>query len=280
MSIESCKVTDYIELGGLPSVHTKKMVNNIAKNSNLENCELCVKPGSAKGENYFGEIFKVHIEDESKKLDLILKAALDNPTFRENLPLRQYYCREIDGYTTVLPELYKVQLKNNLEKEDRFEFPKCHATNNIEFKEALIIEDISVKGFQIYDRLISLDLHHAELAIKYLAKFHATSFALRKKYSVLFNKIIGFVQKKVDYGIHFDKFLDEHKKQVLNVIEDKDIHQKLSEYMTDAYEKLERLLDSSITEPYNVICHGDCWTSNLLFKYQVCDRCMYYTFYY
>lgn len=48
---------------------------------------------------------------------------------------------------------------------------------------AVIIEDLAESGFRLADRQAGLDLPHALLAIRNLAKFHASSVAIVEKAS-------------------------------------------------------------------------------------------------
>lgn len=49
----------------------------------------------------------------------------------------------------------------------------------------LIIEDLAPLGFRMADRQAGLDLHHCILALRGLAKFHASSVAVYEKVRIL-----------------------------------------------------------------------------------------------
>lgn len=61
---------------------------------------------------------------------------------------------------------------------------------------AIIIEDLGELGFRMADRHAGLDFQHALLAIRNLAKFHASSVAIIEKASISF---VFFTEK---YMLH------------------------------------------------------------------------------
>lgn len=42
-----------------------------------------------------------------------------------------------------------------------------------------------------------------------------------------------------------------------------------STFQGDVMDMMLSLIDGKLSEPYAVVCHGDCWNNNLLFKYDV-----------
>lgn len=57
----------------------------------------------------------------------------------------------------------------------------------------LVIEDLAPLGYRVADRQAGLDLPHCILAMRGLAKFHASSVALSEKASLqLFSQNTGF----------------------------------------------------------------------------------------
>jgi hypothetical protein len=43
--------------------------------------------------------------------------------------------------------------------------------------------------------------------------------------------------------------------------------QRVGDFMQNYFNNMLKCVDGAAAEPYAVICHGDCWTNNCLFKY-------------
>lgn len=56
----------------------------------------------------------------------------------------------------------------------------------LESPSVLVLEDLKTSGFQMANRRMRLDLAHAELALKNLARFHASSLLLLEDVCFLF----------------------------------------------------------------------------------------------
>lgn len=70
--------------------------------------------------------------------------------------------------------------KVDIPKEKIFyEVPICYRTINIEFNEALFMDDLKLKGFEMFDRHKEITIDHAVLVMKVLGKLHAVSYAMR-----------------------------------------------------------------------------------------------------
>lgn len=81
---------------------------------------------------------------------------------------------EVKMMTSTLVEMEKLLGDTKL-------FGKCLYTQ--EDPAFMIIEDLTELGFQLADRQVGLDFHHSLLAIRNLAKFHASSVAVIEKAS-------------------------------------------------------------------------------------------------
>lgn len=86
---------------------------------------------------------------------------------------------EIIMMTTTLKEMEKI-----LDDDTKFCAKCLYGQDN---PPAIIIEDLTELGFRLADRQTGLDLQHSLLAIKNLAKFHASSVAVVEKASLFFH---------------------------------------------------------------------------------------------
>ncbi|XP_067006999.2 uncharacterized protein [Anabrus simplex] len=143
----------------------------------------------------------------------------------------------------------------------------------------LVMEDLMEQGFKIVGRLNYLDYPHCEVLLRTLARFHAVSIVLDESqpdktlieiYShILFeNMFIKDTLSKFKYwfsgatetlkcAIHL---LPKHTGKDYNI---EDILRKFTKHMHQMYE-----LVKPSTKYRNVLCHGDLWANNALFRYE------------
>lgn len=65
-----------------------------------------------------------------------------------------------------------------------------YGANTTAKEEMLVLEDLSLQGYTIYDRLKSIDWPFASAAVIQLAKFHALSMAFEKEYPEEYNSFL------------------------------------------------------------------------------------------
>lgn len=193
----------------------------------------------------------------SNDFSVVLKSAPCAHDIRQVIPFERIFQREIYFYDIVVNVFKSLGACTFI--------PECYYTSSEPFKELLVLENLKTQGFSLWPRTKEMDVQHLELTLKEYAKLHAFSFALRR-----------------------------HKPEVLQEIEDNttDIYlpiikrcgtaetiAKLSERVWSAFGKnggvfpvvevMERLVAKGAAGRYGVLCHGDAWCNNILFKYKV-----------
>lgn len=224
--------------------------------------------GNEKGEGYLGELNFVTVTDEETKrtLDLVIKKNFTNGPFS----LRPQFLNEILMYTEIWPALNQVQAK----VEDKFEsVTDLLDCCDKEKEEMIILRNLKNDGFEIYDKKIPLDRKHASKILTELGKFHALSYALKK----INNEEYVKLSKKVE-NLYYNYLGDFSETWVLSLevafkaldsVEDEVLVKYLKNFLTVA--EVDKMMKKSIeyNEGNDVILHGDPWTSNALYKYNV-----------
>lgn len=177
----------------LSSEYVTKSLDIVAISEGFKNYKLSLEHGTKVGDGFIGVIFKAQIceENDEKILNVLVKV----PPHDENgnsLPERMNSFRnEVYFYKVLAPELIKFQEENQIEKSEGFlNFPKIYYADYDEklFKSIIVMEDLKDVGYKNVEKHKPVDYDHAKLAVELLGRFHALSFALKKKKPEVFKK--------------------------------------------------------------------------------------------
>lgn len=147
--------------------------------------------------------------------------------------------------------------------------PKCYFAND----EIVILEDLLETGYKIWSPLNEpLDKNHVKAVLSAYGKFHAFSFAFKHKYPEKFASI----------GYKFEWFQTNYERLINN-----GFYKGLTEKLADCFDQetefeyieaianflshgqvayLEKL---ALLSESDVFVHGDSWTHNYMFRYDV-----------
>lgn len=262
-------------------VELHNCLKEVAKVKGIDDFDYHVEFVSGKSDNYIANIFRVLIKDTDKEkennVSVIVKTLVN--TTRQEL-FHELHKREVIVYKEVIPMFETIQHRL---ADDKLTFPKCLYSNAETGKEILILEDLLAEGFKM-DRKMSkfekLDYLQVRLVLSELAKFHAFSFICEEKELESFDKL----KRQFEDIIFAESFLNKSKlkdyfpesyEMSLKVINDVDAKEKLEQVKS----KLLPILRNYIQpRKYNVLCHGDCWINNILFRHKVCQIYIKYCF--
>ncbi|XP_017074320.1 uncharacterized protein LOC108109995 [Drosophila eugracilis] len=237
------------------------------------NPELRLKRASAKGDNYLGVVWRLQVASESNR-SLVVKLPPQNRVRRKQFFARPCFLRETVAYEVFLPLVNMIQGKWQIAEEDRFrQHALCHGTRQDEPNECIVLEDLSCAGFTLHDRFQELSVDHVRRVICTYAKLHATSLAAKHQLPERMEKLQQLVdifeQRREDHalGVYFENLKGSALSSLLSP-EDDPYRVRLEAYFAKGtyFELLLPLVSGSNCEPFAVICHGDCWNNNILYK--------------
>ncbi|KAG5670236.1 hypothetical protein PVAND_000513 [Polypedilum vanderplanki] len=260
----------------------QKAMNEIAKTYNLNYKEKYIIEyylGSTKGENFIASIYRIQIKDrkdQSIKLSLIGKLPPKDENRRKRESIKIGFQREILFYEEIYPIFKQFQLEKNIDVDilGFYEVPKCHKTLNVNQFEGIFLEDLKFKNFQLFDRKKNVTKDHVVLVLKALAKMHTIFFAIKDQCPMIvenYTEIDDFMLKIYDENSLLNFLYNSQKNLALNVLrklENSENKRKIENFFnTNLLEIINELLGKKVAEPHAVICHGDCWINNMMFRY-------------
>lgn len=153
-------------------------------------------------------------------------------------------------------------------------FCECYRLIDKEQSEALFLEDLTQQQFKMLDhRTEDISFQHASLVMSALGRLHGLSFVLKNQSPNILQKLVSQMPEVFFCGSDqfLREFFEELKPRVLNSLHqdsDTKIVSKLKLLFCEPhFDVAMRCVDGPSAEPYAVICHGDCWNNNILYKF-------------
>lgn len=258
--------------------YMNECLEKVALAEGFQNYSFNIEAGSGVGDGFVGILFKVTIieNDNDKQLNVVVKAPPENMARRKDFGAMEMFEREVYVYNVVLPEFIQFQEDHRITKSmGFFNFPKCYfAEFNTERDDSLIImEDLRTTEHKMWDKFIPTNYEHTKLFVAALGRFHAVSFAMKQQRPEQFAKF-----KKMNDQMT-EKMTSDQMVMMMNSSIDRAVgtlndneQQKKNKILNvkDNFASIMReLVSGEMSEPYSVIGHGDCWSNNFMYKYQV-----------
>lgn len=252
----------------------KKLLMDIAETEGFQNYTIEKGDGSVKGDGYIGIIktAKICAKDDNRILNLVVKSASKSDALRSRASIGDIFEREIYVYNKVFTAFKAFEEEKGL--------PLCSFMPRfynylLEDKcESLILENLKHADYKLYERRIPMNEDHVRLVLSEYGHLHALSFALRDQDPGKFGKIVGSMDDRFAKGVIRSGFIKHlilqctKAQDALDENEDKEVldaYKAFIDTIQPFFENLPQLVDE-----YSVALHGDCWTNNMMFKYEVC----------
>lgn len=157
----------------------RKVLDRVAKEQQYEDYKATVAHVPTEGASFTSTIFKVTISGKDKPdLNLFAKVAAVGETFRSQM-MNAIFDIEDYAYSTLAKFYTTIQDKYQIPNEERLLMPKFYAYNSTYMQETLVLQDLVMDGFTVYDRMECMSLEYATSTIEELAKLHALSIVFQ-----------------------------------------------------------------------------------------------------
>ncbi|XP_045114525.1 uncharacterized protein LOC123506478 [Portunus trituberculatus] len=225
-----------------------------------------------KGDNYASVVTSVEVKYEfdgkSSEVVYVVKINTGKTIGGENI-FDTFFQKECNFFLDIAPDINSV-LKEIGHTE--INVPKCFYISLEERKEVIFLEDLRARGYKMADRKQGLDKAHTTLVLRELARLHAASLLLQnkipdehfgEKYPLLKIGLAYFLQNYSSLRKIFENSVTFTK----DIIERVGGYERLSAWTDTIIPYIVDILDQMGCGEPKVVCHGDCWINNLLFRY-------------
>lgn len=264
--------------------YVKLILDEIISNENFSKFSIVIGSGQSEGDGFASIILRLSIigskhDGTNAKLAIIVKLLPTDQNIIDKFYVEDRFKREVFFYNQILPEFEKIQKENGIfgRIDGFYAYPKCYYANydEVQKRGVLILEDLIDSGYRMHgtsDYLVRDFDQLDELAIE-LGRFHAISFALQKLKPDVWREFLGLndlltIMMTTDF---MTSLAEKNIQLALEVIDpnDGDKIKEIKNLENGMWTKMSKLTNSQISEPFNVINHGDCWFNNIMYQYNV-----------
>lgn len=203
-------------------------------------------------------------DNTSKSVSYMLKISHSSAVFDEVLGGKNVFDVEREMFMRYVEEFKTLYRDVGLDVEFG---AKCYKLD-VPYDHVLL-EDLKAKGCRPTDRQAGLDLEHVQSVLKKLAQWHAASavrVATKGPYPAqLQDGLFG-----QDSSILMEKMTDSLVKYVLKSLATIDGHETYYDDVKNMEGHIvNNVMKVGVVNPdeFNVLNHGDCWLSNIMFTY-------------
>ncbi|KAG7160311.1 uncharacterized protein LOC121876410 [Homarus americanus] len=180
--------------------------------------------------------------------------------------------KEAKYYQELVP-LFNVELYSI--GQEPLKVPACFFNHFGEGEEVMILEDLRSGGFKMFGRMKSMDKAHTYLVLEELARFHAASTLAQAKSTQILKAKFKLHQEDSDFFTNnaddqYSNLSRGNIKIVADIARKIGGYDKIVAWLEDFANKSSEVCNKQLgaIPPFDVVCHGDCWSNNMLFRYE------------
>lgn len=189
--------------------------------------------------------------------------------------IREMIINEIHFYTNIWKtfiEIYEEKTGKELTI-----IPYCNGISE-EGLMKIALENITIQGFIEYDKTHFFDNDHIVLIYKTYGLFHGLSMILKHRSIEEYLRLVTPLHTAYKYSFEDDGYFTPRFKGVMTLV--KEFFDPLTEgllleiidlFASVGHKLVYEVLCQNLED--GVIVHGDCWSNNFMFKYQVSEFC-------
>ncbi|XP_050309784.1 uncharacterized protein LOC126745814 [Anthonomus grandis grandis] len=216
---------------------------------------------------HLGDYFRLKVviksNDKLEKLDWFAKFLVPHSEYTKQILVRGPSKKEEFFYMEYLPKLKRLGLSDFA--------PNCYFSR---VDDVIVLDDVCASGFTALAPHTLLQKNELRLTIKQLAKLHAGSLILEttEQLATVYGEYLGetlFYLGTPEFNQSFAKITDSMVylssvfKDLTGKYSESELRLKADNWCKITLDKLKKS-----DEPVNVICHGDMYVANLLFKFR------------
>lgn len=251
-----------------------EMLHTIAKREGISNPKFDISKGSERGDGYCGEKTRVALKGDNKSMDLFVKGAPTDDAFKKAFDPRPIFLLEIMFYTDILPIFNDFQISKKISNPFT-SLIECFDTCNDAENEVLVLQNVKSLGYEQWNKKNQMNKEHVEFVYTEYGKYHGISYALRDQkpevYQGLLDRLPVVAMEQMGRTMP-DSFnqMAELGRGLFDPVKEADLYKKYVAYLDYLPDYVQKLADQ--TDQYRVFIHGDCWSSNMMFKYASSDK--------
>ncbi|XP_043248872.1 uncharacterized protein LOC122395399 [Colletes gigas] len=230
---------------------------------------------NAKGDNYLSTVYKIKVTgitgDKKDFYYLVVKSLPKNVGRRNTFRSVEFFQNEIMFYTKVIPKFEKFLIDKGQEK---ILYTPRHLASCMDGENDYIaMQDVTFLGYEPLSRQNSMNGDQCAVILKTIARFHAISFAYKDQKKEEFTELMEnlretyFSKDHWNWYKRFHKTISDITKNALAIEYPGSEAEKRynSHKFGDLYHMAAEFCNRKY-QPTSVICHGDCWAPNFLFR--------------